>query len=163
MASSASPFAVAFPALPSLRVHWRGLLLGTACGLVMLGGGLASWHEQRQVRAETELHGTWLPLVEAAGDLKSDLDAWQEEPVSLLAERVDARLAQLRKLAGSSSGLGGETEADRLLDDVQTRWQALQAGRSADWEGLHDSLRQLSVTGLMQSQRLADLAAGRGA
>lgn len=159
MASSASPALAA----PSPRVHWRAFVLGTACGLLMLAGGFASWHEQRQVRAEAELHGTWLPLVEAAGDLKSDLDAWQDEPVPLLAERVDARLAQIRKLAGSSSGLGGDTSADRILGDVQSRWQALQAGRSTDWHGLHDSLRQLSVTGLMQSQRLADLAAGRGA
>lgn len=159
MASSASPALAA----PSPRVHWRAFVLGTACGLLMLAGGFASWHEQRQVRAEAELHGTWLPLVEAAGDLKSDLDAWQDEPVPLLAERVDARLAQIRKLAGSSSGLGGDTSADRILGDVQARWQALQAGRSSDWRGLHDSLRQLSVTGLMQSQRLADLAAGRGA
>ncbi len=159
MASSASP-ALAAP-LP--RVHWRALVLGTACGLLMLSGGFASWYEQRQVRAEAELHGTWLPLVEAAGDLKSDLDAWQDEPVPLLAERVDARLAQIRKLAGSSSGLGGKTAAEHILGDVQARWQALQGGRSSDWNGLHDSLRQLSVTGLMQSQRLADLAAGRGA
>lgn len=159
MASSASPALAA----PSPRVHWRAFVLGTACGLLMLSGGFASWYEQRQVRAEAELHGTWLPLVEAAGDLKSDLDAWQDEPVPLLAERVDARLAQLRKLAGSSSGLGGQTAAEHILGDVQARWQALQAGRSSDWNGLHDSLRQLSVTGLMQSQRLADLAAGRGA
>lgn len=159
MASSAS-LAVA---TPSPRVHWRALVLGTACGLLMLGGGFASWHEQRQVRAEAELHGTWLPLVEAAGDLKSDLDAWQDEPVPLLAERVDARLAQIHKLAGTSSGLGGDTSADHLLGDVQARWQALHNGRSSDWNGLHDSLRKLSVTGLMQSQRLADLAAGRGA
>lgn len=138
-------------------------MLGTACGLLMLTGGLASWHEQRQVRAEAELHGTWLPLVEAAGDLKSDLDAWQAEPVPLLAERVDARLAQIRKLADSSSGLGGETPADRILGDVQARWLALRAGQSQDWEGLHDHVRELSVTGLMQSQRLANLAAGRGA
>lgn len=155
--------AAARPALPALRIHWLALVLGTACGLLMLGGGVASWHEHRQVRAEAELHGTWLPLVEAAGDLKSDLDAWQDEPVPLLAERVDARLAQIRKLAGTSSGLGGETAADHLLADVQARWQALQTGRSSDWDALHDSLRQLSVTGLMQSQRLADLAAGRGA
>jgi len=159
MASSAAPAASA----PTTRVHWRAFLLGTACGLLMLTGGFASWHEQRQVRAEAELHGTWLPLVEAAGDLKSDLDAWQEEPVPLLAERVDARLAQIRKFAEASSGLGGETSASHILSDVQSRWQALQSGRSADWNGLHDSLRQLSVTGLMQSQRLADLAAGRGA
>jgi len=156
---------MASPALaaPLPRVHWRALVLGTACGLLMLAGGFASWHEQRQVRAEAELHGTWLPLVEAAGDLKSDLDAWQDEPVPLLAERVDARLAQIRKLADSSSELGGETSADHLLGDVQARWQALHSGHSSDWHGLHDSLRQLSVTGLMQSQRLADLAAGRGA
>jgi len=159
---------MALPAPPALaarfpRIHWRAFVLGTACGLLMLGGGVASWHEQRQIQAENELHGTWLPLVEAAGDLKSDLDAWQEEPVPLLAERVDARLAQIRKLAQASSGLGGETSAEHILGDVQTRWQALQAGRSSDWVGLHDSLRQLSVTGLMQSQRLANLAAGRGA
>jgi hypothetical protein len=138
-------------------------LLGTACGLLMLTGGFASWHEQRQVRAEAELHGTWLPLVEAAGDLKSDLDAWQEEPVPLLAERVDARLAQIRKFAEASSGLGGENSATHILGDVQARWRDLQAGQSSDWNGLHDRLRELSVTGLMQSQRLADLAAGRGA
>lgn len=160
MASPATPNA---PLAQSARVHWRAFVLGTACGLLMLTGGFASWHEQRQVRAEAELHGTWLPLVEAAGDLKSDLDGWQDEPVPLLAERVDARLAQIRKLARSSSGLGGETSADHLLNDVQARWQALESGRSSDWVGLHDSLRQLSVTGLMQSQRLADLAAGRGA
>lgn len=159
MASPASPAALAQPA----RIHWRAFVLGTACGLLMLTGGFASWHEQRQVRAEAELHGTWLPLVEAAGDLKSDLDAWQAEPVPLLAERVDARLAQIRKFAEASSGLGGETSAAHILGDVQSRWQALQSGRSADWNGLHDSLRKLSVTGLMQSQRLADLAAGRGA
>lgn len=154
---------LAFSAARSLRAHWRAFVLGTACGLLMLGGGIASWLEQRQVRAEAELHGTWLPLVEAAGDLKSDLDAWQEEPVPLLAERVDARLAQIRKLAGTSSGLGGQTPAEHILREVQARWQAIQAGRSSDWIGLHDSLRQLSVTGLMQSQRLANLAAGRGA
>lgn len=159
MASSAAPAALAQPS----RVNWRAFVLGAACGVLMLSGGFASWHEQRQVRAEAELHGTWLPLVEAAGDLKSDLDAWQEEPVPLLAERVDARLAQIRKLADASSDLGGETSADHLLSQVQARWQALQSGRSADWGGLHDSLRQLSVTGLMQSQKLADLAAGRGA
>jgi hypothetical protein len=159
MASSASPALAA----PLHRVHWRAFVLGTACGLLMLTGGFASWHEQRQVRAEAELHGTWLPLVEATGDLKSDLDAWQDEPVPLLAERVDARLAQIRKLAGTSSGLGGETSAAHILHDVQARWQSLQSGRSSDWVGLHDTLRQLSVTGLMQSQRLADLAAGRGA
>lgn len=159
MAAHASSAAV----LTAIRVHWRAFLLGTACGLLMIGGGLASWHEQRQVRAEAELHGTWLPLVEAAGDLKSDLDAWQEEPVPLLAERVDARLARIRQLAGNTSGVGGETAAVDILDDVQARWQALQAGQSSDWHGLHDSLRQLSVTGLMQSQKLANLAAGRGA
>lgn len=159
MASPASPTASA----PHARVHWRAFLLGTACGLLMLTGGFASWHEQRQVRAEAELHGTWLPLVEAAGDLKSDLDAWQEEPVPLLAERVDARLAQIRKFAEASSGLGGENSATHILGDVQARWRDLQAGQSSDWSGLHDRLRELSVTGLMQSQRLADLAAGRGA
>lgn len=159
MASSAAPAASA----PTARVHWRAFLLGTACGLLMLTGGFASWHEQRQVRAEAELHGTWLPLVEAAGDLKSDLDAWQEEPVPLLAERVDARLAQIRKFAEASSGLGGENSATHILGDVQARWRDLQAGQSSDWNGLHDRLRELSVTGLMQSQRLADLAAGRGA
>jgi len=143
--------------------NWRTFTVGAACGLLMLAGGFASWHEQRQVQAEAELHGTWLPLVEAAGDLKSDLDAWQEEPVPLLAERVDARLAQIRRLAEASSGLGGQTSADHILTEVQSRWRALHAGRSADWTGLHDSLRQLSVTGLMQSQKLADLAAGRGA
>jgi hypothetical protein len=147
----------------SARVNWRAFTVGAACGLLMLAGGFASWHEQRQVQAEAELHGTWLPLVEAAGDLKSDLDAWQDEPVPLLAERVDARLAQINRLAEAASGLGGKTSADHLLADVQARWRALQAGHSNDWNGLHDSLRQLSVTGLMQSQKLADLAAGRGA
>lgn len=147
----------------ALRANWRQLVLGAACSLLLLAGGLASWHEQRQARAEAELHGTWLPLVEAAGDLKSDLDAWQAEPVPLLAERVDARIERLRRLSEGSSGLGGETSADRLLNEVQARWRALHSGRSADWEGLHDHLRELSVTGLMQSQRLADLAAGRGA
>jgi hypothetical protein len=150
-------------AVSSIRTHWRQLVLGAACSLLLLAGGLASWHEQRQARAEAELHGTWLPLVEAAGDLKSDLDAWQAEPVPLLAERVDARIERLRRLSEGSSGLGGETSTDRLLAEVRSRWQALQSGRSADWEGLHDHLRELSVTGLMQSQRLADLAAGRGA
>lgn len=158
-----APSAPAAVAAPSPRIHWRAFVLGTACGLLMLSGGLASWHEQRKVRAEAELHGTWLPLVEAAGDLKSDLDAWQAEPVPLLAERVDARLAQIGRLAASSSDLGGQTSAERLLGDVQARWQALRAGRSTDWEGLHDHVRELSVTGLMQSQRLANLAAGRGA
>lgn len=150
-------------AVSSIRTHWRQLVLGAACSLLLLAGGLASWHEQRQARAEAELHGTWLPLVEAAGDLKSDLDAWQAEPVPLLAERVDARIERLRRLSEGSSGLGGETSADRLLTEVRSRWQALQSGRSADWDGLHDHLRELSVTGLMPSQRLADLAAGRGA
>jgi len=152
----------ATPAQPT-RVNWRAFVLGTALGMLMLSGGFASWHEQRQVRAEAELHGTWLPLVEAAGDLKSDLDAWQDEPVPLLAERVDARLAQIRKLADASSDLGGETSAQHILGDVQGRWQAVQSGKSKDWTGLHDSLRQLSVTGLIQSQKLANLAAGRGA
>ncbi|WP_286747654.1 hypothetical protein [Aquabacterium sp. UBA2148] len=159
----ASPATTNAPLTHATRIHWRAFALGTACGLLMLAGGFASWHEQRQVRAEAELHDTWLPLVEAAGDLKSDLDAWQEEPVPLLAERVDARLAQIRKLADSSSDLGGESSADNILRDVHGRWQALQSGRSSDWNGLHDRLRQLSVTGLMQSQKLADLAAGRGA
>lgn len=153
------------PALPELpsRANWRACSVGALCGLLMLTGGLSSWHEQRQVQAEAELHGTWLPLIEAAGDLKSDLDAWQDEPVPLLAERVDARLAQIRRLAQASSDLAGETSADTLLAEVQARWNALRSGHSRDWIGLHDSLRQLSVTGLMQSQKLADLAAGRGA
>lgn len=159
MASSAAPAALPRPS----RVNWRAFVLGTACGVLMLSGGIVSWHEQRQARAEAELHGTWLPLVEAAGDLKSDLDAWQDEPVPLLAERVDARLAQIRKLADASSGLGGASPAGNILSDVQGRWQALQSGHSSDWNGLHDRLRQLSVTGLLQSQKLADLAAGRGA
>ncbi|MBH1987804.1 MAG: hypothetical protein I8H76_10830 [Burkholderiales bacterium] len=137
--------------------------MGAACGLLVFAAGTASWYEQRQGQAEAELHSTWLPLVEATGDLKSDLDAWQDEPVPLLAERVDARLTRIRRLSEASSGLGGDTPTASILADVQHRWEALQAGRSTDWTGLHDRLRELSVTGLAQSERLAALASGRGA
>jgi hypothetical protein len=137
--------------------------MAAACVLAMIGAGLSSWVEQRQLRAESELHGTWLPLVEATGDLKSDLDAWQAEPVPLLAERVEARLKRIEDLATSSSELGGPTETAPLLADVRARWQALQSGHSTDWDGLHGRLRDLGLTGLAQSERLARIASGSDA
>lgn len=136
--------------------------MAAACAVAMVGAGWSSWVEQRQLRAEAELHGAWLPLVEATGDLKSDLDAWQEEPVPLLAERVDARLSRIERLASMPSDLGGQTDARLILDDVHARWQALQSGRSTDWDGLHARLRDLSLTGLAQSERLARIASGPG-
>lgn len=148
---------------PAQRLTWRARALTGACVLAMLGAAMSSWVERRQLQAESELHGTWLPLVEATGDLKSDLDAWQAEPVALMAERVEARLKRIENLATASSGLGGQTDARPVLVEVRARWQALQQGHSSDWDGLHERLRTLSLTGLAQSERLARIASGAGA
>jgi len=138
-------------------------LLGAALALALAQSAASHWLEQRMNRAEAELHETWLPMVSAVGDLKSDLDAWQDDPVPLMAERVNARLMQIQRLNAATSDLAGPTPTADLLADVHARWGALQSGRSTDWTGLHDRLRELSVTGLAQSERLAALASGRGA
>lgn len=150
---------------PSPRPMIAVALLGAALALALaLAQSAAShWLEQRMNRAEAELHETWLPMVSAVGDLKSDLDAWQDDPVPLMAERVNARLMQIQRLNAATSDLAGPTPTADLLADVHARWGALQSGRSTDWTGLHDRLRELSVTGLAQSERLAALASGRGA
>lgn len=138
--------------------------LTLACAVAVLAHGYLSWWtEHRMNRAETELHQTWLPMVTAVGDLRSDLDAWQEDPVPLMVERVEARLSQIDQLARSGSDLAGTHATQPQLEEVRQLWKSLHTGRSNDWDRLHAQLRQLSVTGLMQSQRLADLAAGRGA
>lgn len=149
------------PATAALAgLHWRALVCGLACGAALLASGLTAWQRNQQVRAEAELHGTWLPLVTAVGDLKSDLDAWQEDPVPLMAERVEARLAQIRQLGARGSDLGGPTATHQLLSEAQWRWQALRSGQSSDWDGLHACLRELGLTGLAHSERLAELASG---
>lgn len=69
----------------------------------------------------------------------------------------------IRQLVESSRGLGGETSALHSLDEAQGLWQDLKSGRSHALGDLHAQVRKLGMTGLMQSQRLANLASGRGA